>query len=119
MTPSEHTNPSKSNKRKKERKKKIKNFQRCAFPFTWKNQSYETCAPIQTPSLEESECQELNEFLQNQKNGNLSAGISDEIKVVGSDGMEKKCYTTVPGQFGWYVYDIWFLNCFFNRRNQI
>jgi hypothetical protein len=48
------------------------------------------------------ECKELDDFLQTQKKGNSSSrGIDDEIKLIGKDGKEKKCYTQVPGQFGW------------------
>ena len=76
-------------------------FQPCAFPFTWKDQKYTSCAPISTPSSDDPDCKALDEFLKNQKIGNFSNGISEEIKLMTGDGKDKKCYPTMPGLYGW------------------
>ena len=82
----------------------FKFFKRCAFPFTWMGQTYKSCAPINTPSSDDPDCAALDEFLKNQKNGNYSKGISEEIKLLSANGKDKKCYPTMPGLYGWSVY---------------
>ena len=64
-------------------------------------QTYKSCAPINKPSAEHQDCVALSEFLKSQKNGNFSNGISEEMRVLSADGKEKKCYSTMPGQYGW------------------
>jgi hypothetical protein len=62
---------------------------------------YSSCAPINTPSSDDPDCVALDGFLKSQKNGNFSSGISEEIKLIGANGKDKKCYSTMPGQNGW------------------
>ena len=73
--------------------------QRCTFPFQWKGQTFDRCSPQEPPSADVSDCLQLDDFLK--KSGNNSDGVVSEVRVVGSDGKEKKCFSTTAGQYGW------------------